>query len=931
MMLVLPNSTEPFARSEAGGKGYNLYVMSSNGLPVPRWAILGKRFFHAFLVRHALEPRLQEHLDAFRAARCSAEQAAAAIAVLFDNAPLTPEIRTAVTQACLALGNPAEISVRSSAADEDSAAHSFAGQLSSFLYVRTEEEAARRLKQCWASAFSARALVYRRENGLDFGKIAMAVILQEMIDPDISGVLFTCDPVEKTDARYLVSAVYGVGEGLVSGALDADAYWLDAETGALQRSDIVGKTQALRRGADGACVIEPVAPALHEAPALDAAALGQLHALGRELMAVYHYPQDVEWALRGGMLHLLQTRPVTTLDITLRGYPNLWDNSNIVESYGGVTLPLSFTFALNNYRQVYVQFCEILGVPHDVVKDMDYYLRNMLGSINGRVFYNLYNWYKLVGVLPGFKHNRQFMETMMGVREGLSAEIEERIKPHPSWDTWRGKLRKLRTGLTFLYYHFTIQRIVNRFLADFRLQYDVYRRHDYRRLPSDEIFRHYLAMDRAMLSRWKAPIINDFLAMVHFGLLKQLTDRWLEHLDANIQNDLLAGEGNLESAEPTCVLIALAAEAHADPPLHALIMQTPPEDAYEALNQSPFRDYFAKVNDYIERFGFRCMSEMKLEEIDLFTNPAFLFICLRNYLRQGITDLAAYDTHRRELRARAEEAVRRGLPWLKRIVYRWALKHARKSVKNRENTRFARTRAYGIARSMFQAMGENLAARGVLADPRDIFYLELDEVYGLHQGTLTVSNLCEVAALRRREYAAYADLEPKIRFLTRGPVYWGNAFLSEPEQPDVAADAGYDLRGLPCCPGVVEGIVRVVMSPDDDLSLNGEILVSPRTDPGWVPLYPSCAGLLVERGSLLSHSAIVAREMGLPAIVGIKGLTRALHTGMRVRMDGKAGTVTILTDERDDIITAVVQPNLTHEPSSGNGASDGTDGTNVMA
>ncbi len=215
-------------------------------------------------------------------------------------------------------------------------------------------------------------------------------------------------------------------------------------------------------------------------------------------------------------------------------------------------------------------------------------------------------------------------------------------------------------------------------------------------------------------------------------------------------------------------------------------------------------------------------------------------------------------------------------------------------MRNRENTRFARTRAYGIARTMFQAMGEDLSSRGVLAEPRDIFYLELAEIYGIHQGTLTVSNLKELVAFRKRQYATYADAEPKIRFETRGPVYWHNAILRELEKPDIPPGADYDLSGLPCCPGIVEGLVRVVMSPKDDMNLSGEILVTPRTDPGWVPLYPSCSGLLVERGSLLSHSAIVAREMGLPAIVGIKGLTHTLKTGMRVRMDGKAGTVRIL-------------------------------------
>ncbi|MFH0952928.1 MAG: PEP-utilizing enzyme [Verrucomicrobiota bacterium] len=397
-----------------------------------------------------------------------------------------------------------------------------------------------------------------------------------------------------------------------------------------------------------------------------------------------------------------------------------------------------------------------------------------------------------------------------------------------------------------------------------------------------------------MLSRWKAPIVNDFLTMVHFGMLKKLTNQWLADLDTNIQNDLLAGECNLESAEPTKVLIRLAGEVAAEPELKRLVEETPVEDLFEALNQSRFAAFFRKVSDYIDRFGFRCMSEMKLEETDLFTDPKFLFVCLKNYLRAGTTDLAAYEQREKTLRGEAERMVAARLTGLRRAVYFWSLRHARKAIRNRENTRFARTRIYGVARSMFQAMGADLCGRGVLARPDDIFFLTLDEIYGIHQGTLTAYNLRDLVELRRREYARFNDLEPKPRFLTRGPVYWQNKFLAEPEAPDVPADAGYDLRGLPCCPGVVEGVVKLVQSPKDDLTLNGEILVAARTDPGWVPLYPSVSGLLVERGSLLSHSAIVAREMGLPAIVGIKGLVKTLKSGMRIRMDGQQGTVKIL-------------------------------------
>ena len=178
-----------------------------------------------------------------------------------------------------------------------------------------------------------------------------------------------------------------------------------------------------------------------------------------------------------------------------------------------------------------------------------------------------------------------------------------------------------------------------------------------------------------------------------------------------MQNDLLAGEGNLESAEPTRALIRIAGQVAADPALLQLVQATPPEDLLEALNQSPSTSFFAAIQDYIDRFGFRCMSEMKLEEIDLFIDPTFLFVCLKNYLRGGQTDLAGYEQHERELRSQAERAAAGHLKGWRKFVYFWFLKHTRKAVRNRENTRFARTRAYGVARSMFQAMGEDLAAR----------------------------------------------------------------------------------------------------------------------------------------------------------------------------------------------------------------------------
>ena len=197
---------------------------------------------------------------------------------------------------------------------------------------------------------------------------------------------------------------------------------------------------------------------------------------------------------------------------------------------------------------------------------------------------------------------------------------------------------------------------------------------------------------------------------------------------------------------------------------------------------------------------------------------------------------------------------------------------------------------------MFNGIGNDFAARGILQQSEDIFFITLEELNGAMTAHLTGQDLKALVRQRKTEYAAYDTVEPASRFITHGPVYWQNTHGAEEESAAELDEITNTVQGLGCCPGVVEGVVKCVQSPRDDLDLNGEILFAPRTDPGWIPLYPSLSGLLVERGGLLSHSAIVAREMGLPTVVGLKGLGRRLRTGMRVRLNGRSGRVEILED-----------------------------------
>ncbi|MBN8536653.1 MAG: phosphoenolpyruvate synthase [Deltaproteobacteria bacterium] len=895
-MLVTKNSTYAYAKKESGGKGFNLYLMTEQGLPVPDWVVFGKRYFQSYVDYYSLTEKMNQIIDELNRNKISASQAENEFSKLFLDPPtpdfLVQELKKALRH--FSSEDTLMFSVRSSAADEDGVSHSFAGQLSSFLYLSDFEEIIFAMRKCWASGFTERGLVYRRKNNISVNKIQVSVVLQKMIDPDESGVLFTCDPVSQKLDHYVISAVRGVGEGLVSGALPADTFWLENSTGLMVKRDIVEKKTAMKKGKQGETVLIDMEEREWLRPALSEKQLLEIWKLGKFIEGYFQRPQDIEWAIQGEKLYILQTRPVTHLEQDLVGYPNLWDNSNIVESYGGLTLPLSFSFALRNYKNVYVQFCEVLNVPRQVIKEMDSYLSYMLGNINGRVYYNLFNWYKLVGILPGFKQNREFMETMMGVSEKLTDEITERIKPHPSWNTLEGKVRKLVTGLSFFKYHLTIQSMVTDFLKTFHKDYDYYRSLPLKKLRGDQLIQVYSELEMNMLGRWKAPIVNDFLCMVHFGLLRKLTLKWLSQFDSTIQNDLLSGEGGLESAEPMKALKKLTMIVFNNPSLRNDFLKYESSELLEFLKQSTYQEFYAEVMSYLDRFGFRCMSEMKLEEIDLNTDPTYLFVCIKNYLKSSSLELIQIEEES-ALRKTAEAKVETSLKGFQKVFYFWVLKHARKAVKNRENTRFARTRVYGIARNIFQYVGQDLAQLGIIEKDRDIFWLNIEEIFGIYNGTLTSYDLQSFIELRKKSYKSFELTTPDVRILTRGAVYWHNQFVKEVEAPSYDGE-DCDLKGMPCCPGIIEGVVKYISSPQDNLELNGEILVADRTDPGWVPLYPSIKGLLVERGSLLSHSAIVAREMGIPTIVSIPGLTKKLKSGMKVKLDGKAGTIKILSE-----------------------------------
>lgn len=876
-LTVTKKSTAYFSKKVSGGKGHNLYLLKNANINVPQFITLPPSYFEQFKILTGIDQAIQKLLIE---SKYTLKEISEKILDLILKSKFPREIESEILKAYNYINQPS-ISVRSSAHDEDSALHSFAGQLSSILYVTNFEKTLLAIKECWASAYSERSLHYRTINNLETKNILVSVILQEMIDPVKSGVVFTCNPINGKNDQIFINSVYGVGEGLVSGQLDADTYIVHKSTSKLLDKTIVEKTN--------------VPAPLSTADSLDETEIQKILDLSKTIEAFYGRAQDIEWAIKDDILYILQARPVTTKTETLNGTLYIWDNSNIVESYGGHTMPLTFGFAHYVYHQVYVQFCEILLVPKDRIKEMDYFLKNMLGLFYGRIYYNLLNWYKLTSILPGYKYNRAFMETMMGTDEALQEEIADRVKPPEFHNGSGAKFRQFITGLKFFYFHLNIQSVVDTFLKDFHKIYNKFRKINFNNLSADQIYEYYLQLEREMLWKWHAPIINDYLCMIHYGMFKKLTHRWLGQLGDSFHNDLLAGNGNLESAEPTKKLIIYSAYVSKNESLKNIILITPNELCLEAINQSEHQEFYKMVLDYIDQYGFRCMSEMKLEQKDMHQDPSLFFVFIKNLINSGQTDLSEYEKREKVIRENAEQLLDKNISGIRKMIYQWSLSHARKAVMNRENTRFCRTRIYGVVRSMFFAMGDDFTKGNIIDKKEDIFYLSLEELKGAMEGTNSIQNLRNIISLRKTEYEYFKSVEPASRFYTRGPVYWNNNHLPIEDINIMETDLlPNQMQGTPCSPGIIEGIVKIIIGPEDDMTLNGEILVTERTDPGWIPLYPSVSALLVERGGLLSHSAIVAREMGLPTIVGVKGLTKKLKNGMKLRINGETGLIEIL-------------------------------------
>lgn len=856
-MLLLPGEIQSI--QQAGGKGFRLKQLADLGLRVPPFVIIPNDFLFTELQNCENPAEIIKN-------KVFPEGWKNKLATFFPGA------------------KEKYFAVRSSGVNEDGLQFSFAGQFKTKLFVSFEgiDEA---VKEVLLSAYSDPIRVYSQQHKMN-APHSMAVVIQEMVEAEISGVAFGINPVSGNENEKIISSVFGLGEGIVSGELDADHFVMKENEIEKKAAE---KTYGLFHSGNGKIEKRNISSENQKAFTLNDDQLKEISSVLGRLHKELGCAQDIEFSYCKNIFYLLQTRPVTSSGKKKDNSQYIvWDNSNIIESYPGVTTPLTFSFILSSYESAYRLFSEYLGVDKKTIEQNREVYANTLGLINGRVYYNLKSWYHMLALLPGYSVNARYMEKMMGVKEKFDIPESYRISKSKAW------LRIFKMAFRMYGRYLSMRKNRKKFYDLLNEVISSYKSINYDNKTAAEIIQLYIDFEKKLLCEWKAPLLNDFFAMIAFGRLQKKCDTLkLNSENPNIHNDLLCGSSDIISTQPIHRTISIASFIINDQELKSFFCGHNEKEIWQHLLKGKYPQLKKKIDAYIHDFGERCVGELKLETVSYSSEPSRYVKVIKSYVEENIVTTTLSGSMEEKLRKNAEEKVKDKLRLrpLRYYFFTKTLSKARELVSHRENLRYERTRAFGIVRELFIQTGKKFKTLHLIENEHDIFYLTKEEIISFSKGTSVNSDLRFLIALRKKEFDRYTSLPvPAERIKTYGLVYENNDFYEH----ETFSSGSNTLKGTGCCPGIVRGKVRIVRDPSEISSLNGDILVTSSTDPGWVTLFPSASAIIVERGSLLSHSAIVSREMGIPCIVSVTGLLKTLKTGDEIEMNGNTGEITLL-------------------------------------
>jgi pyruvate,water dikinase len=883
----------------AGGKGANLGEMLQAQLPVPPGFCVLTDAYRAFVAANGLADEIQQCCAAVDLADpATLDTASAAIRAGFARGQIASELSREVEQAYRALGENRAVAVRSSATAEDLPDLSFAGQQDTFLNMVGETALLQALVRCWSSLWTARAIGYRARNQISHSDVALAVVVQVMVPSEASGVLFTVNPLSGRRTETVIDATFGLGEALVSGQVEPDQYTVVADQ--IVEKRLGAKALSIRGQAGGGTTT--ITEQAADRQALPDEAILALTGLGRQAAAHFGSPQDIEWAWSDGKMWLVQSRPITSL-FPLPENPRGPDHLLALINFGavqGIMDPLT-PLGRDVFRYLATSGSRLFGghwTP-ETQKLLYESAERLFIDFNGAIRHPL---------------GRNIARYALPIIEPASVEAlgaywdDPRLAVGQGWDR-HTKLRLMRLMLPNL----------ARVLA--ALAFPAARRHRIQTRIEKAVAAVYaqraaLGNDPSAVPAFAEETLNTLLQRLFLWLVSivaagQIAFQGLRRLASELPDgerlalEVTRGLPHNVTTEMDLVLWDTAQAIRGDPVAAAYFQSQPAATLaadFQAARMPPVAQ--AAVQTFMDRYGMRGVGEIDLGRKRWREDPTSVMQSLNSYLQITRPEAAPAAVFARgaAVAQQATEQIATQLRrtkggWWKAPLARFLASRTRELTGLRESPKLTIIRIFGEIRLALLSLGSAAVSAGWLSQPEDITFLRFAELRQL-AGQLLPSGSAKrgareetwstLVAARRAVYEREQRRRQSPRLLMGDgtAVYEGVGGRSLPGDKV--------LVGSPVSPGQVEGIVHVVFDPHGAQLAPGEILVCPGTDPAWTPLFLSAGGLVMEVGGLMTHGSVVAREYGIPAVVGVGEATLRLKTGQRIRVDGSAGRVELL-------------------------------------
>lgn len=880
---------------QIGGKAHGLVRMQELGLRVPTGFVVTAAAFERFLDQGDLRSEINAASDGLHLEKPdSFERVSRKIESLVMGSLFPDEVWEKIVAVRDREVREATMIVRSSALGEDGEEASFAGQLDSIYPVVGDERLRQAILQCWASYWSGRSLFYQKSGK---GRLkGMGVVIQSLVPAALAGVLFTRDSRISGNGgsdRMYGEYCHGHGGDLVAGKINPGRFVIERENG---------------KGS----IESP--PDESQDDAMDNLLRERLPELGRQALILeveLGGPQDIEFVIDAqGLLFFVQSRAVTvplgepspeSTASAPTGRKVIWSNANVNENFPDPICPLLYSVASEGYYHYFRNLALGFGISPRRVDAVEGSLRGIIGVHGARMYYNLTAVHGVLKCAPAGPRMVDYFNRFVGT-EGDA---------HASQNLPKGGMFEVPTiGCKTTWKYLFLRRRIQRFENTVKQFCEESSNPNLEQRSRVGLLGDLRGFLHIRFHQWNNAALADTAAMVTYGLLGSfLRQAFPKSKDAGLQNSLMKGIPGLVSGIPPLRLWELSRIIRADPRLLDLFKKGSDEEILQEVRTDPsFKKLQAAINEYLHDWGFRFSGELMLTVPALDEQPLTLIRWLRSYCDvEGESPAKALDRQARDRETHKADLItglKKAKPWWspRRAAgiawFRLLVRAAPTSIRYRERVRLKQAQLYNRCRQIALAAGARLVEAGRLDEREDVFFLTWQELEKVLGGTeMFPGSLGELVRSRKSDHAQLSKQEPPDQFtLSEGEFYDPMRAYTPDQDTSIDKDESTQvLKGTSACGGEVEGRATVLHDLSGSSQIRpGDVLVTKQTDPGWGPVFFLIKGLVLERGGMLSHGAIIAREYGIPAVVGVRGATERITCGQRLRVKADQGHVELL-------------------------------------